>query len=160
MVCSDQVRLSKHPDPNSCAPQTSLAQFNGLYSNAIDTAERAALPAKYIANIISTLTWNIYLYVTRGLYENHKLVFALMLTNKVLLTAGKVWLHGKIQHMCYGSQPHRFLSTWKARADMAHLYIAVMAVSCITCSGSLCPWLQAAVSFQCRVRHASSNCAV
>ena len=58
--------------------------------NAIDTAERAAMPSKHIANIISTLTWDIYLYVTRGLYESHKLVFALMLANKVLLTAGKV----------------------------------------------------------------------
>ncbi len=70
--------------------QTSLAQFNGLYVNAIDTAERAAMPSKHIASIISTLTWDIYLYVTRGLYESHKLVFALMLANKVLLTAGKV----------------------------------------------------------------------
>ncbi len=48
------------------------------------------MPSKHIANIISTLTWDIYLYVTRGLYESHKLVFALMLANKVLLTAGKV----------------------------------------------------------------------
>ena len=76
--------------PYASAAQTSLAQFNGLYSNAIDMAERAAMPSKHIANIISTLTWDIYLYVTRGLYESHKLVFALMLTNKVLLTAGKV----------------------------------------------------------------------
>ena len=74
----------------ACRAQTSLAQFNGLYVNAIDTAERAAMPSKHIANIISTLTWDIYLYVARGLYESHKIVFALMLANKVLLTAGKV----------------------------------------------------------------------
>ncbi len=32
----------------------------------------------------------IYLYIQRGLFERHKLLFALMLANKVLLSAGKV----------------------------------------------------------------------
>ena len=70
--------------------QTSLAQFNALYIKSIDEAERSALPSKRIANIIDTLTYKIYLYITRGLYEKHKLVFALMLANKILLAAGKV----------------------------------------------------------------------
>ena len=70
--------------------QTSLAQFNGLYVKSIDAAEKSAIPAKRITNIIDTLTYEIYLYVTRGLYEKHKQVFALMLTNKILLAAGKV----------------------------------------------------------------------
>ena len=73
-----------------CTAQTSLAQFNGLYVKSIDGAERSGIASKRINNIIDTLTYDIYLYITRGLYEKHKLVFALMLANKILLTAGKV----------------------------------------------------------------------
>jgi dynein heavy chain len=74
----------------SCMYQTSLAQFNELYERAIDGAERAAAPAKRIANIIDHMTYEIFCYVSRGLFERHKLIFALMLANKVLVAAGKV----------------------------------------------------------------------
>ena len=72
----------------NCMYQTSLAQFMGLYEAAIDLAERAALPSKRIHNIIEYLTYSVYLYAQRGLFERHKLIFALMLTNKVAVTAG------------------------------------------------------------------------
>jgi dynein heavy chain len=72
----------------NCMYQTSLAQFMELYEAAIDLAERAALPSKRIHNIIEYLTYSVYLYAQRGLFERHKLIFALMLTNKVALTAG------------------------------------------------------------------------
>lgn len=55
---------------------------------AIDRSEPATLPSKRIQNIIDYLTYEIYLYIQRGLFERHKLLFALMLTNKVLLSAG------------------------------------------------------------------------
>jgi len=67
--------------------QTSLKQFNQLYELAIDSAERAAMPAKRINNIIEHMTYSIYLYIQRGLFERHKLTFALMLTNKILISA-------------------------------------------------------------------------
>ena len=74
----------------NCMYQTSLAQFNQLYEQAIDRSEKANMPSKRIHNIIDYMTYEIYLYVQRGLFERHKLIFALMLTNKVLLSAGKV----------------------------------------------------------------------
>lgn len=55
---------------------------------AIDRSEPATLPSKRIQNIIDYLTYEIYLYIQRGLFERHKLLFALMLTNKVLLSSG------------------------------------------------------------------------
>ena len=70
--------------------QTSLNQFNALYALAIDNAEPAKMPAKRIANIISHMTYSIYLYIQRGLFERHKLTFALMMTNKILVSAGEL----------------------------------------------------------------------
>nr|Q39575.1 RecName: Full=Dynein gamma chain, flagellar outer arm [Chlamydomonas reinhardtii]7KZM_C Chain C, Dynein gamma chain, flagellar outer arm [Chlamydomonas reinhardtii]7KZN_C Chain C, Dynein gamma chain, flagellar outer arm [Chlamydomonas reinhardtii]7KZO_C Chain C, Dynein gamma chain, flagellar outer arm [Chlamydomonas reinhardtii]8GLV_AD Chain AD, Dynein gamma chain, flagellar outer arm [Chlamydomonas reinhardtii]8GLV_AX Chain AX, Dynein gamma chain, flagellar outer arm [Chlamydomonas reinhar len=74
----------------NCMYQTSLAQFNQLYELAIDRSEKANMPSKRIHNIIEYMTYEIYLYVQRGLFERHKIIFALMLTNKVLTSAGKV----------------------------------------------------------------------
>ena len=70
--------------------QTSLNQFNQLYELAIDNSEKATLPSKRINNIIDYMTYEIYLYIQRGLFERHKIIFALMLTSKVLASAGKV----------------------------------------------------------------------
>lgn len=71
----------------NCMYQTSLAQFTKLYEQAIDRSERATMPSKRIHNIIDYMTYEIYLYVQRGLFERHKLLFALMLANKILASA-------------------------------------------------------------------------
>ncbi len=47
------------------------------------------MPAKRIANIIDHLTFEIYKYIQRGLFERHKLIFAWMMTASVLVAAGK-----------------------------------------------------------------------
>ncbi len=70
-------------DPTRWCLQTSLSQFNQLYELAIERSEKAALPSKRISNIIEYMTYEIYLYIQRGLFERHKIVFALMLANKV-----------------------------------------------------------------------------
>ena len=67
--------------------QTSLKQFNEIYELAIDDAEPAQMPAKRIVNIIEHMTYSVYLYIQRGLFERHKLTFALMMTNKILISA-------------------------------------------------------------------------
>ena len=65
-------------------------QFSKLYEGAIDGSEKSAMPAKRIANIIDYLTFHVYIYIQRGLFERHKLIFALMLTMRILIAAGKV----------------------------------------------------------------------
>lgn len=65
-------------------------QFNALYEDSIDKSEKAALPSKRMANIMDHMTWEIYLYIQRGLFERHKLVFALILATKIWTSAGKV----------------------------------------------------------------------
>ena len=72
---------------------TTALQFNGLYEAAIDGAERPSLPAKRIAAIIDHMTFEIYKYIQRGLFERHKLIFAWMLTASILVSAGKVRAH-------------------------------------------------------------------
>lgn len=52
------------------------------------------MPSKRIHNIIEYMTYEIYLYVQRGLFERHKIIFALMLTNKVSMLQGPRFLHG------------------------------------------------------------------
>lgn len=66
------------------------AQFNSLYQGSIDSSEKAALPAKRINNIIELMTYEIYVYIQRGLFERHKIVFALMLATKILASVGMV----------------------------------------------------------------------
>lgn len=70
--------------------QTSLAQFMELYDIAIDRSDKATMPSKRIHNIIEYMTYSIYLYVARGLFERHKLIFALMLANKIMVSSGKI----------------------------------------------------------------------
>ena len=47
----------------NCMYQTSLAQFNELYEQAIDRSEKANMPSKRINNIMEFLTYEIYLYI-------------------------------------------------------------------------------------------------
>lgn len=70
--------------------QTSLKQFNRLYEGAIDHAEKAVMPSKRIANISDYLTFSLYKYVQRGLFERHKLTFALMLAMRILVADKKL----------------------------------------------------------------------
>ena len=69
------------PTKNNNNPKTQ--KFVALYEAAIEDSERAAVPARRAANIIQHLTYEVYLYVSRGLFERHKLLFALMLALKV-----------------------------------------------------------------------------
>ena len=74
----------------NCMYQTSLAQFNALYEQAIDKSDKAAMPSKRIVNVVEYLTYSVYLYVQRGLFERHKIIFSLMLTNNISLSAKKI----------------------------------------------------------------------
>ncbi|GLD99919.1 hypothetical protein PINS_up008647 [Pythium insidiosum] len=70
--------------------QTSLDQFLVLFRRAIDVSEKASLISKRVSNIIDTLTYLVYRYVNRGLYERDKLSFLLMIALKILVTAESI----------------------------------------------------------------------
>ena len=63
---------------------SSLEQFLKLFNESIDLSEKAALPIKRVENIIKFLTFHLYRYVNRGLFERDKVTFILMMCFKVL----------------------------------------------------------------------------
>ncbi|KAG2510575.1 hypothetical protein BBO99_00008735 [Phytophthora kernoviae] len=67
--------------------QTSLDQFLQLFVRAIDEAERSSLASKRVAYILETLTYIVFRYVNRGLYDRHRLSFLLMVALKILVAA-------------------------------------------------------------------------
>uniref|UniRef100_A0A663EUR1 Dynein axonemal heavy chain 8 n=1 Tax=Aquila chrysaetos chrysaetos TaxID=223781 RepID=A0A663EUR1_AQUCH len=70
--------------------QTSLAQFLKLFDQSMAKSKKSPLPQKRISNIIEYLTFEIYSYSIRGLHENHKFLFTLLLTLKIDLERGHV----------------------------------------------------------------------
>lgn len=64
-------------------------QFTALYEAAIEHSAKSPVAAKRVASIVDQLTLDAYLYFQRGLFERHKLVFALMLATRILAAAGK-----------------------------------------------------------------------
>ena len=70
--------------------QTSLAQFLELFMDSMDKSEKATLASKRVENIIYTMTYLVYRYINRGLYEADKLTFVLIVTLKILVTAKRL----------------------------------------------------------------------
>ncbi|XP_032818620.1 dynein axonemal heavy chain 5-like isoform X1 [Petromyzon marinus] len=81
--------------------QTSLRQFLGLFDLSVETAARSPIPTKRIASIIETLTFEVYRYTARGLYESHKFLFTLLLTLKVDRQAKRI-SHEEFQTLIKG----------------------------------------------------------
>lgn len=69
---------------------SSLNQFLDIYNKSIDDSPKTALPQKDVDNIMTSLTYNVYRYVNRGLFEKDKITFLLMVCFKILITAKKI----------------------------------------------------------------------
>ncbi|XP_010766079.1 LOW QUALITY PROTEIN: dynein heavy chain 5, axonemal-like, partial [Notothenia coriiceps] len=70
--------------------QTSLRQFLGLFDSSMLQSAKSQLTSKRISNIISFLTYKVYCYTARSLYEEHKLLFTLLLALKIALQARNI----------------------------------------------------------------------
>ena len=70
--------------------QTSLKQFLELFLKAMEVAEPARLATQRVTNIMEVLTYNVYRYINRGLYEDDKLLFVFILATRILVNSNTI----------------------------------------------------------------------
>lgn len=64
---------------------TSLYQFLDLFHYGIDRAPKAPRVEDRVENIIQTLTYKVYRYINRGLFEADKITFKVMMCLKIMI---------------------------------------------------------------------------
>ena len=69
---------------------TSLNQFLQKFDESVEKADKAPTPNERVKNIIKSLTYTVYRYINRGLFEKDKITFVLMVCIKILIIAGKL----------------------------------------------------------------------
>ena len=65
--------------------QFSLKAFRTVFEKAIDRAVPAEELKDRVANLMDAITFSIYIYTTRGLFERDKLIFTAQMTFQILL---------------------------------------------------------------------------
>ncbi|KAK9840800.1 hypothetical protein WJX81_005500 [Elliptochloris bilobata] len=70
--------------------QTSLAHVASLFNRCVETAPSAAALPDRLANIAASVTRAIFATVQRGLFEEHKLLFAFLLAAGLQRASGKL----------------------------------------------------------------------
>jgi len=69
---------------------TALQQFLGLFDYGILQSAKSNFIKDRVHNITQCLTYKVYRYISRGLFERDKTTFKLMMSTKILIKDGKL----------------------------------------------------------------------
>lgn len=81
--------------------QTSLIQFLSIFDLSMLNSVKSPVTSRRVKNIIHYLTFQAFHYSTRGLYEEHKFLFTLLLALKIDMQRGSV-KHSEFQILIKG----------------------------------------------------------
>merc|ERR1719478_888746 len=76
--------------PSGWMYNCSLVQFLEQFDYSIRNSEKAQPTSKRVDRIIQYLTYQVYRYMNRGLFERDKMMFKLMITLRIMVVAGSL----------------------------------------------------------------------
>merc|ERR1711988_1610278 len=76
--------------PSGWMYNCSLLQFLEQFEISVRNSEKCQPASKRVEKIISFLTYQVYRYMNRGLYERDKMMFKLMVTMKIMVIANQI----------------------------------------------------------------------
>ena len=103
--------------------QSALRQFLVLFDNAVTKSKPTHIIEKRITNILDFLTKSVWKYTNRGLYEQHKFLFTLLLALKIDLNNGQIQYNEFLIFLKGGASLD--LNSVKVRKIFFSLYIVI-----------------------------------